>query len=89
MIPLRDETFVRRNGERVAFSEYGDPNGEPVMFCHGWPSSRLMAQFTHDAARELGCELFRQTGQELPIRVSWPGANCSIGRRLFLSWRIS
>jgi hypothetical protein len=70
MIPLRDETFVRKNSERVAFSEYGDTRGEPVMFCHGWPSSRLMAQFTHDAARELGCELFRRTGQELPIRVS-------------------
>jgi pimeloyl-ACP methyl ester carboxylesterase len=53
MIPLRDEIFVRRNGDRVAFSEYGDVNGQPVMFCHGWPSSRLMAQFIDDAAREL------------------------------------
>jgi len=57
MIPLRDEIFIRENGQRVAFSEYGDPNGEPVMFCHGWPSSRLMAQFTHDAARELGVRI--------------------------------
>src|SRR5213595_3851448 len=57
MIPLRDEIFIRENGEQVAFSEYGDTNGEPVMFCHGWPSSRLMAQFTHDAARELGVRL--------------------------------
>src|SRR2546423_14568873 len=57
MIPLRDEIFLRENGERVAFSEYGDPNGEPVMFCHGWPSPRLMAQFTHDAARGLGVRI--------------------------------
>ena len=57
MIPLRDEIFIRENGERVAFSEYGDTSGEPVMFCHGWPSSRLMAQFTHDAARELGVRI--------------------------------
>jgi pimeloyl-ACP methyl ester carboxylesterase len=57
MIPLRDEIFIRGNGERVAFSEYGDTNGEPVMFCHGWPSSRLMAQFTHDAARKLGVRI--------------------------------
>src|SRR6266487_2670909 len=57
MIPLRDEIFIRENGEQVAFSEYGDTNGEPVMFCHGWPSSRLMAQFTHDAARELGVRI--------------------------------
>src|SRR2546421_12587171 len=57
MIPLRDEIFIRENGQRVAFSEYGDPNGEPVMFCHGWPSSRLMAQFTHEAARESGARI--------------------------------
>ena len=53
MIPLRDEIFIRKDGQRVAFSEYGDGNGEPVMFCHGWPSSRLMAQFMDEAAREL------------------------------------
>jgi pimeloyl-ACP methyl ester carboxylesterase len=53
MIPLRDEIFVRSNGERIAFSEYGDPSGAPVIFCHGWPSSRIMAQFIHDAARDL------------------------------------
>ena len=53
MIPLRDEIFIRWNGEHVAFSEYGDLNGEPVMFCHGWPSSRIMAQFIDEAAREL------------------------------------
>src|SRR2546430_1639910 len=57
MIPLRDEIFIRENGERVAFSEYGDTSGEPLMFCHGWPSSRLMAQFTHDAAREVGVRI--------------------------------
>ena len=53
MIPLRDEVLIRANGDRVAFSEYGDVSGEPVMFCHGWPSSRMMAQFIDDAAREL------------------------------------
>ena len=54
MIPLRDETFIRGNGDLVAFSEYGDVNGEPVMFCHGWPSSRIMARLTDEPARELG-----------------------------------
>jgi pimeloyl-ACP methyl ester carboxylesterase len=57
MIPLRDEIFVRTNGDRVAFSEYGDLSGKPVMFCHGWPSSRIMAQFIDDAARELGVRI--------------------------------
>src|SRR5438874_11897849 len=57
MIPLRDEIFIRGNGDRVAFSEYGVVSGEPVMFCHGWPSSRIMAQFIDDAARELGVRI--------------------------------
>jgi pimeloyl-ACP methyl ester carboxylesterase len=53
MISARDDVLIRGNGERVAFSEYGDPRGQPVIFCHGWPSSRTMAELTDDAAREL------------------------------------
>lgn len=47
----------RENGADLAFSEYGDPNGAPVFFCHGWPSSRTMAELTHDAARDLGLRI--------------------------------
>ena len=42
-----------KNGQTIAWSEYGDPAGTPVIFCHGWPSSRTMAELTDDAAREL------------------------------------
>lgn len=45
--------FQLESGAQVAFSEYGDPNGAPVFFCHGWPSSRTMAEMTHEAAKEL------------------------------------
>jgi pimeloyl-ACP methyl ester carboxylesterase len=41
------------DGGHVAYDEYGDPAGEPVLFCHGWPSSRSMAQLADDAARKL------------------------------------
>jgi pimeloyl-ACP methyl ester carboxylesterase len=41
------------NGGQIAFEEYGDPTGTPVIFCHGWPSSRTMAQLTDNAARQL------------------------------------
>jgi len=44
-------------GGQMAFSEYGDQNGRPVLFCHGWPSSRSMAQLTHAAARKLGVRI--------------------------------
>jgi pimeloyl-ACP methyl ester carboxylesterase len=44
-------------GAVLAFEEYGDPSGVPVIFCHGWPSSRTMAQLTDDAARGLGIRI--------------------------------
>jgi len=49
--------FQLQSGAQLAYSEYGDPNGAPVFFCHGWPSSRSMAELTHDAARELGVRI--------------------------------
>ena len=51
----RDARFFElETGAQIAFDEYGDPNGAPVFFCHGWPSSRTMAELTDEAARELG-----------------------------------
>jgi len=45
------------DGAVVAFEEYGDTNGMPVMFCHGWPSSRTLAQLTDEPARDLGIRI--------------------------------
>ena len=45
------------NGSSIALSEYGDPRGVPIFFCHGWPSSRTMAELAHDAARDLGARI--------------------------------
>ena len=51
---MSNETFVQLpEGAVVAFEEYGDPNGVPVLFCHGWPSSRIMARLTDEPARDL------------------------------------
>ena len=41
------------NGAVIAVEEYGDPNGMPVIFCHGWPSSRTMARLADEPARDL------------------------------------
>src|SRR5437899_12576649 len=46
-----------QDGTVVAFEEYGDPNGVPVLFCHGWPSSRTMARLADEPARELGVRI--------------------------------
>ena len=53
----REHMLSLENGTSVAVSEYGAPDGAPVFFCHGWPSSRTMAELAADAARDLGLRL--------------------------------
>ena len=52
-----EQLISLRGGGHLAFTEYGDPNGAPVFFFHGWPSSRTMAELTDTAARELGVRI--------------------------------
>jgi len=55
---MKGEKFVQLRGNAVvAFEEYGDANGQPVVFCHGWPSSRTMARLTDEPARALGVRI--------------------------------
>jgi len=53
----RKDVVQLPDGAVVAFQEYGDPSGTPVIFCHGWPSSRTMAQITHEGALSLGVRI--------------------------------
>jgi pimeloyl-ACP methyl ester carboxylesterase len=51
-------TLVQIPGDRrVAVESYGDPNGKPVFFFHGWPSSRFQGALGHEGANELGVHL--------------------------------
>ena len=42
------------DGRRLAYAEYGDPLGIPVVYCHGFPGSRLEAALFHDTAKQGG-----------------------------------
>jgi pimeloyl-ACP methyl ester carboxylesterase len=53
----RQAIIQLHDGAVVAFGEYGDPSGVPVIFCHGWPSSRTMAQLADEPARALGIRI--------------------------------
>lgn len=79
MPAFREGFLVRPNGDRVAFSEYGERDGEPVIFCHGWPSSRMMAELTDAAARELRVRVIS------PDRPGVAGSTFVPGRKL-LDW---
>ena len=70
-----------QTGGCIAVEEYGDPNGLPVIFCHGWPSSRTMAVLTDDAARNLGVRI---------ISPDRPGVNESEFQkeRTLLDWPV-
>ncbi len=50
---VRGAVLKLEGGGHVAYDEYGDPQGAPVLFCHGWPSSRSMARLTDEAAKRL------------------------------------
>jgi pimeloyl-ACP methyl ester carboxylesterase len=63
----------------VAISEYGRPSGAPVFFCHGWPSSRTMAELTDAAARELNLRIIS------PDRPGIRNSSLQPGRKL-LDW---
>src|SRR5438046_8934005 len=53
----RQKILELQGGAVLAFDEYGDPTGAPVMFCHGWPSSCTMAQLADEPARGLGVRI--------------------------------
>ena len=63
-------------GAVVAFQEYGDAVGAPVIFCHGWPSSRTMAQLTDEAGRDLGVRIIS------PDRPGISGSSMQLDRKL-------
>ena len=51
------ELLTLRSGRRVAVECYGPPDGAPVFFFHGWPSSRWQGEIGAEAAWALGLRL--------------------------------
>lgn len=46
--------FESPDGYRHCYQLFGDPDGFPLLYCHGFPGSRLDARLVHDGARALG-----------------------------------
>ena len=67
------------SGRKIAYAEYGDPDGTPAFYFHGWPSSGIQGSLMHEAGREFGLRI---------ISADRPGLGQSDyhpGRRL-LDW---
>jgi pimeloyl-ACP methyl ester carboxylesterase len=70
--------FVRlSDGRRLAYSEYGVPDGKPVLYCHGHPGSRLDPGM-------YGGEVLEQSGLRLicPDRPGIGQSDIKPGRRI-------
>src|SRR5688572_28104051 len=51
------DTLTLSDGRKVGIAEFGAPAGRPVVYCHGFPASRLEARLAHEAAKEVGARL--------------------------------
>jgi pimeloyl-ACP methyl ester carboxylesterase len=77
----RTRIVTLADGRDLAYEEYGDPAGFPVLSFHGGPSSRLDAAPAHDAAVALGVRLIS------PDRPGIGRSSYQPGRRL-LDWPV-
>lgn len=44
------KSLVLRDGRTLAYTDFGDPSGYPLIFGHGMPGSRLQGEFFHKQA---------------------------------------
>ena len=59
MINRLNQTLTLQDGRSLGYAEYGDPDGKPVFYFHGHPSSRLDWPLfdPNEAAYQLGAHL--------------------------------
>ena len=58
MFPVQETNFLTlKSGRQLCYGDYGDPNGRPVMYFHGWPSSRLQGFVMEELCLEKGIRL--------------------------------
>jgi pimeloyl-ACP methyl ester carboxylesterase len=61
------------DGRVLGFAEYGRPDGAPVFYLHGWPSSRLEPYAMRDQCSELGVRLIAPDRPGLGLSDFYPG----------------
>ncbi|WP_367870629.1 alpha/beta fold hydrolase [Luteolibacter sp. Populi] len=61
------------DGRALGYGDYGDPEGEPVFFFHGWPSSRYQGWLLHEAAAERGLRVIAPDRPGIGLSDPLPG----------------
>ena len=73
------ESIRLPDGRRLAYSEYGDPQGRPLFFFHGGNDSRLVGEIIDRSAFDQGMRIIA------PDRPGYGGSDFQPGRSL-LNW---
>lgn len=87
-VPVRHLPLA--GGGQLAYALYGQPDGRPVHFMHGFPSSRLLASLVHEKARAAGVCLVAADrpgfGESTPRRgrtlADWPSLVAALADHL-------
>jgi pimeloyl-ACP methyl ester carboxylesterase len=76
-----DHEIKLRDGRTLAYAQYGDPRGRPIIHCHGTPSSRVEGEltFSGNVAAELGLRIV------VPDRPGIGGSDLKPGRQI-IDW---
>jgi len=76
---MNNLTVTLKDGRKIGYVEYGNPNGKPVFYFHGLPGSRLDASYLHSIAL---------LNQYRLIGIDRPGMGLSsfAPKRTILSW---
>ena len=74
-----DQSVTLPDGRTLGYAEYGDPDGRPVLFFHGWPSSRYQAAYLDADARERGLRVLAPDRPGIGLSDPLPG-------RRFADW---
>jgi pimeloyl-ACP methyl ester carboxylesterase len=76
---MNDHVVTLSSGRKLGYGEYGDPEGVPMLFFHGWPGSRLQGEFLHEVGKKRGVRIVS------PDRPGIGLSDFQPGRRL-LDW---
>lgn len=50
-------TLALSDGRQLGYAEYGNPTGQPIVYLHGWPSSRIEGAALHQTASKVGARI--------------------------------
>ncbi len=93
LIPLDPQKVQLENGRILAYTQFGDPEGRPVFFFHGWPGARLQGAAADPAGKKLGVRIiaidrpgFGQSDfQPKRTLLDWPDDVSALAHKLNIS----